>query len=114
MGSKSMAICFILFNLALFAFMSTDAATSCFTDDAGVCLDLLHQLVELKAGRQPNAPCCKLIGGLVGFDAAVCLCNNFKNGAISSAITAVGLPLSVKTILNNCGQPVPADFVCSK
>ena len=113
MGSKSMAI-FLLFNLAIFAFVSTDAATSCLTDDAGVCLDLLRQLVQFKAGRQPNAPCCQLIGGLAGLDAAACLCNNFKNGAISAALTTLGLPLSIKTILNNCGQQVPSDIVCTK
>ncbi|PNX58431.1 proline-rich protein [Trifolium pratense] len=92
MGSKSVASIAILSLSLLFvstlvfgAIPSPTTAPNCQIEKLNVCVDLLDTLkVEI---RPKTTPCCKIINGLVGLDASICLCAALKAGVLGT-ITA--------------------------
>ncbi|XBJ24862.1 hypothetical protein VPH35_002646 [Triticum aestivum] len=53
--------------------------------------------------------CCSLLDGLVGLDAALCLCTNLHVNLLDHNLD---LPVDLRLILNNCGKVCPTDFQC--
>nr|XP_034604696.1 cortical cell-delineating protein-like [Setaria viridis]TKW04154.1 hypothetical protein SEVIR_7G090500v2 [Setaria viridis] len=83
-----------------------------------VCANLLNGLVRANLGLGPLVPaagdqqCCPLLGGLVGLDAAACLCAAIRNNAIPGIINFF-VPLGLGLLLNHCGNTtVPAGVSC--
>ncbi|RLM75305.1 pEARLI1-like lipid transfer protein 1 [Panicum miliaceum] len=83
-----------------------------------VCANLLNGLVRTSLGLGPLVPgvgdqqCCPLIGGLVGLDAAACLCAAIRNNTIPGIINFY-VPLGLGLLLNHCGNTtVPAGVSC--
>lgn len=74
-----------------------------------VCVDLLR-LPVLRLNVSPNNPCCKLLGGLAGLDAAACLCD------VVDVVSVIGLDVSVDIIalLNKCNNPCPSNYTCRR
>ncbi|XP_074266314.1 14 kDa proline-rich protein DC2.15-like [Silene latifolia] len=76
------------------------------------CADVLNGLVHAVVGPSRATECCSLIDGLVGLDAAVCLCTNLKANVLN--IIHLDLPISVKLLVNFCQKAgVPSDYHCS-
>ncbi|CAN6248446.1 unnamed protein product [Urochloa humidicola] len=83
-----------------------------------VCSNLLRGLL---AGLLPGAggngttngdQCCPLLGGVVGVDAAVCLCTALRANALG--IVNLNVPLGLRLLLSQCGRGgVPASFTCA-
>uniref|UniRef100_A0ACD5TMZ0 Uncharacterized protein n=1 Tax=Avena sativa TaxID=4498 RepID=A0ACD5TMZ0_AVESA len=84
----------------------------------GVCADVLGlggELANLLAGSLSTAsktkkPCCELIAGLDGLDAAVCLCTAIKANVFG--VVDLALPLQLGLLIDHCGKKLPADFQC--
>ncbi|XP_031502855.1 cortical cell-delineating protein-like [Nymphaea colorata] len=77
----------------------------------GVCVDLLHGLLNLVIGHPPSgSDCCPLIKGLVDLEAAACLCT-----AIKADILGIHVDLDVKLTLlaNTCGCSIPDGYKCA-
>uniref|UniRef100_A0ACD5U4Y8 Uncharacterized protein n=1 Tax=Avena sativa TaxID=4498 RepID=A0ACD5U4Y8_AVESA len=72
------------------------------------CVDVLG-LLKVKVGVPPHEPCCSLLNGLVGLDAAACLCTNIHANVLGLNLN---LPVDLRLILNNCGKVCPDDFQC--
>ncbi|XP_028766509.1 14 kDa proline-rich protein DC2.15-like [Neltuma alba] len=66
----------------------------------GVCTNLLN-LFNVTVGSPPTIPCCSLITGMVGFEAATCLCTALKANVLGINLN---IPISLSVILNNCGM----------
>lgn len=72
-----------------------------------VCGGLLSGLLPGAGGQ-----CCPLLGGLVGLDAAACLCVAIRNNTIPGIINFF-VPLGLGLLLNHCGNTtVPAGVSC--
>ena len=72
MAAKS-AIAYMMVNLAIFAFVSTNAATC---PDLNVCVSIANDLVNAQFGGQTRTECCQLIlddKQFFAFIAAKCL-----------------------------------------
>ncbi|KAM3405259.1 hypothetical protein ACQJBY_008008 [Aegilops geniculata] len=72
------------------------------------CVDVLG-LLKLKVNVPRHEPCCSLLDGLVGLDAALCLCTNIDANVLGLNLH---LPVDLRLILNNCGKVCPTDFRC--
>ncbi|KAM3411677.1 hypothetical protein ACQJBY_003381 [Aegilops geniculata] len=72
------------------------------------CVDVLG-LLKLKVNVPRHEPCCSLLDGLVGLDAALCLCANIDANVLGLNLH---LPVDLRLILNNCGKVCPTDFRC--
>uniref|UniRef100_A0ACD5U525 Uncharacterized protein n=1 Tax=Avena sativa TaxID=4498 RepID=A0ACD5U525_AVESA len=72
------------------------------------CVDVLG-LLKVKVGVPRHEPCCSLLNGLVGLDAAACLCTNIHANVLGLNLD---LPVDLRLILNNCGKVCPDDFQC--
>jgi Hydrophobic seed protein len=86
------------------------SGTTCPVDTLklGVCADVLG-LIKAKVGRPPVVPCCSLIGGLVDFEAAVCLCTAIKANILGIKLN---IPVDLSLILNYCNKSCPSGFTC--
>ncbi|KAI4996582.1 hypothetical protein ZWY2020_051502 [Hordeum vulgare] len=73
--------------------------------DLGVCVSLLRVPI-VSLGVSPYDPCCKLLGRLVGLDAAACLCD---------VVVLHGLiHVDVVALLNQCNNPCPPTYTCRR
>ncbi|CDY47794.1 BnaC01g22500D [Brassica napus] len=75
----------------------------------GACVDVLGGLIHIGLGKSyAKATCCPVLGGLVGLDAAVCLCTTI--GAKLLNIDLI-IPIALE-LLVDCGKTPPRDFKC--
>ena len=124
MTSKS-AVAFMVFNLALFAFVSANAATC---PDLNVCLEVANGLVNVQFGSQSRTACCQLIHGIADADLALCLCTSLKYTTLGSTLggllnsllggllgSLTGSDLLNKelvAVVNSCGYNNPTQYSC--
>jgi hypothetical protein len=76
---------------------------------AKACLNVLG-LLKVNVNTPRDEHCCSLLDGLVGLDAAVCLCTNLHANVLG--LVNLDLPINLRLILNNCGKVCPDDFQC--
>ncbi|KAL9992184.1 putative bifunctional inhibitor/plant lipid transfer protein/seed storage helical [Helianthus debilis subsp. tardiflorus] len=122
--SKSSTL-FLAINLLFF--VATQACSTCNTPtlpvpttpkgncprDAlklGVCARLLNDSVGTVIGKQPDHPCCAVLGGLLDLEAAVCLCTALKANVLGININ---IPISLSLLISACNKDVPKDFKCA-
>ncbi|XP_021735723.1 putative lipid-binding protein AIR1 [Chenopodium quinoa] len=126
MASKS-AVAFMMVNLAIFAFVSTNAATC---PDLNVCVSIANDLVNAQFGGQTRTECCELIHGIADADLGLCLCTSLKNTLLGSTLggllNALGgvlgglggltgndlLNKELVTVVNACGFNNPTQYKC--
>ncbi|KAF3795236.1 hypothetical protein EJ110_NYTH05100 [Nymphaea thermarum] len=76
----------------------------------GVCVDLLHGLLNLVIGHPPSgSSCCPLVKGLVDLEAAACLCTVVKADILG---IKVDLDVKLSLLANTCGCSIPAGYKC--
>uniref|UniRef100_A0ACD5TMN9 Uncharacterized protein n=1 Tax=Avena sativa TaxID=4498 RepID=A0ACD5TMN9_AVESA len=73
------------------------------------CLNVLN-LLKVNVNTPRDEHCCSLLNGLVGLNAAVCLCTNIHANVLG--LVNVDLPVDLSLILNSCGKVCPGDFQC--
>ncbi|KQJ97738.1 cortical cell-delineating protein [Brachypodium distachyon] len=73
------------------------------------CVDVLG-LLKVKVNVPRYEPCCSLLDGLVGLDAALCLCTRLTADVLG--LVQLDLPIDLRLLLNNCGKVCPDDFRC--
>ncbi|WOH16120.1 hypothetical protein DCAR_0935669 [Daucus carota subsp. sativus] len=76
----------------------------------GACTKVLGGLLGVRAGTAPKKPCCRLFGGLVEVESAVCLCTAIKANVLGSNLN---IPISLGLLLNVCDIQTPPGFQCS-
>ncbi|XP_021735724.1 hydrophobic seed protein-like [Chenopodium quinoa] len=121
MASKS-GVVFMMLNLALFAFVSANAATC---PDLNVCLEVANGLVSVQFGSQTRTECCQLIHGIADADLALCLCTSLKYTPLGSTLGGLlnsllggllgGSDLINKelvAVVNACGYNNPTQYSC--
>lgn len=75
----------------------------------GACVDVLGGLIHIGLGKTyAKAKCCPLLGGLVGLDAAVCLCTTIRAKLLNIDLI---IPIALE-LLVDCGKTPPRDFKC--
>ncbi|GFQ08013.1 36.4 kDa proline-rich protein, partial [Phtheirospermum japonicum] len=75
----------------------------------GACVHLLGGLVHIGLGDPAANECCPIISGLVGLEAAACLCTTLKIEALNLKIY---VPLALQ-LLVTCGKTPPPGYTCS-
>ncbi|WOH16117.1 hypothetical protein DCAR_0935666 [Daucus carota subsp. sativus] len=70
---------------------------------------VLGGLLGVRAGTAPKKPCCRLFGGLVEVESAVCLCTAIKANVLGSNLN---IPISLGLLLNVCDIQTPPGFQC--
>lgn len=76
----------------------------------GACAKVLGGLLGAQVGTPPKKPCCRLFGGLVEAEAAVCLCTAVKAKVFGFNLN---VPVSIGLVLNACDMKTPPGFQCS-
>ena len=74
----------------------------------GACVDLLSGLVHVGIGDPVVNKCCPLVQGVLGLEAALCLCTTIRAKLLSLNIY---LPLALE-LLASCGLKPPEGFKC--
>ncbi|KAF3532505.1 hypothetical protein DY000_02039164, partial [Brassica cretica] len=75
----------------------------------GACVDVLGGLIHIRLGKSyAKATCCPVLGGLVGLDAAVCLCTTIRAKLLNIDLI---IPIALE-LLVDCGKTPPRDFKC--
>lgn len=75
----------------------------------GVCADVLG-LVQAVIGSPPSGtPCCALLKGLAGLEAAACLCTALKANILGINLN---VPITLSVLLSACQKDVPDGFKC--
>jgi hypothetical protein len=74
----------------------------------GACVDLLGGLVHVGIGSSAKDTCCPVLQGLVGLDAAVCLCTTIRAKLLNINII---LPIALQLLID-CGKTPPEGFKC--
>lgn len=75
----------------------------------GACVDVLGGLIHIGLGKSgAKEKCCPLLGGLVGLDAAVCLCTTIRAKLLNIDLV---IPLALELLID-CGKTPPRDFKC--
>ncbi|XP_018448057.1 36.4 kDa proline-rich protein [Raphanus sativus] len=75
----------------------------------GACVDVLGGLIHIGLGKSyAKATCCPVLGGLVGLDAAVCLCTTIRAKLLNIDLI---IPIALE-LLVDCGKTPPRDFKC--
>ncbi|GLJ25601.1 hypothetical protein SUGI_0490450 [Cryptomeria japonica] len=74
----------------------------------GACVDLLGGLVHIGIGDPVENQCCPVIEGVLGLEAALCLCTTIRAKLLDLNIL---LPLALELIVS-CGKTVPPGFQC--
>ncbi|KAK4796524.1 hypothetical protein SAY86_028850 [Trapa natans] len=77
----------------------------------GVCVNLLNDILYVRAGTPSKEPCCGLINGLHHQDATACLCTAAKANILG---TRLSTQLSLPLLLKACGKKVPTNFQCAQ
>ncbi|KNA05788.1 hypothetical protein SOVF_187190 [Spinacia oleracea] len=127
MGSKFLGL-FLMVNLAMFGFVSTNAA-GC--PPLSGCIGIAG-LLNVQFGSQSSSQCCSLLGGLVDVEAAACLCTSLKNSPVAPLLGLLGpltgllgplapllgglAPLTgqqVSAVFNACGMNSPTTNSCA-
>ncbi|CAL5032350.1 unnamed protein product [Urochloa decumbens] len=93
---------------------SGNNGTSCDPLRLRVCGNLLRGLLPGGGGNGTTNgdQCCPLLGGLVGVDAAVCLCTALRANVLG--IVNLNVPLGLRLLLSQCGRGgVSASFTCA-
>ncbi|XP_021754423.1 putative lipid-binding protein AIR1B [Chenopodium quinoa] len=123
MASKS-AVAFMMVNLAIFAFVSANAATC---PDLNVCLNIANELVNVPLGSQSRTSCCELVHGIADADLVLCLCTSLKTTPLGSTLgdllNVLGgvlggfsgsdlLNQELLAIVNACGVNNPTQYKC--
>lgn len=75
----------------------------------GACVDLLGGLVHIGLGDPVANQCCPVLQGLVGLEAAVCLCTTLKLKVLN---LKVYVPLALQLLIT-CGKTPPPGFTCT-
>ncbi|KAL5547769.1 hypothetical protein UlMin_003000 [Ulmus minor] len=75
----------------------------------GACVDLLGGLVHVGLGDPAVNQCCPILQGLVGAEAAVCLCTTLKIKALNLNIF---VPIALQLLIT-CGKTPPSGFTCT-
>ncbi|KAH0469117.1 hypothetical protein IEQ34_002349 [Dendrobium chrysotoxum] len=73
------------------------------------CVDVLSGLIHIIIGQSADEACCPVVKGLVGLDAALCLCTAIKLKLLNISLL---IPLALEVLVDDCGKHVPADFQC--
>ncbi|XP_074266312.1 14 kDa proline-rich protein DC2.15-like [Silene latifolia] len=74
------------------------------------CADVLNGLVHAVVGPS-RSECCSLLDGLVGLDAALCLCTRLEVDVLG--LVHLDLPISVTLLVNFCDiAGVPSNYQC--
>ncbi|CAK9181538.1 unnamed protein product [Ilex paraguariensis] len=76
----------------------------------GVCANFLGGMFGAVIGTPPVTPCCIVLGGLMNMEAAVCLCTIIRANIMGISLY---IPVSITMLLNVCGIPPPAGFICA-
>ncbi|KAB8441752.1 hypothetical protein FH972_025140 [Carpinus fangiana] len=74
----------------------------------GACVDLLSGLVHVGIGSSAKDTCCPVLQGLVGLDAAICLCTTIRAKVLNINII---LPIALQLLID-CGKTPPEGFKC--
>ncbi|GLJ25603.1 hypothetical protein SUGI_0490470 [Cryptomeria japonica] len=74
----------------------------------GACVDVLSGLVHVGIGDPVVNQCCPVIEGVLGLEAALCLCTTIRAKLLNLNIL---LPVALELIIA-CGETVPAGFKC--
>eukprot|EP01018_Ginkgo_biloba_P016374 Gb_09669 [translate_table: standard] len=74
----------------------------------GACVDLLGGLVHVGIGDPVVNQCCPVVQGVLGLEAALCLCTTIRAKVLNLNIY---LPLALE-LLVSCGVKPPAGFKC--
>ncbi|KAL1220628.1 36.4 kDa proline-rich protein [Cardamine amara subsp. amara] len=75
----------------------------------GACVDVLGGLIHIGLGKNgAKEKCCPLLGGLVGLDAAVCLCTTIRAKLLNIDLI---IPIALELLID-CGKTPPSDFKC--
>ncbi|KAL8158273.1 hypothetical protein AgCh_002828 [Apium graveolens] len=72
----------------------------------GACAKVLGGLIGGQVGSPPKKPCCRLFGGLVEAEAAVCLCTAIKANVFGFNLN---VPVSIGLVLNACDMITPPE-----
>ncbi|PKA46672.1 36.4 kDa proline-rich protein [Apostasia shenzhenica] len=73
------------------------------------CVDVLGGLIQIGIGPSAGESCCPVVTGLVGVDAALCLCTAIKLKLLNINLL---LPIALDVLVDSCGKHVPDDFQC--
>ncbi|WOH16121.1 hypothetical protein DCAR_0935670 [Daucus carota subsp. sativus] len=76
----------------------------------GACAKVLGGLLGVEVGNAPKKPCCRLFGGLVEAESAVCLCTAIKSNVLGFNLN---IPVSFGLVLNVCDVQTPPGFQCA-
>jgi len=74
----------------------------------GACVDLLGGLVHLGIGDPVVNQCCPVLAGVLGLEAALCLCTTIRLKVLNLNII---LPLALELFVQ-CGLNPPPGFTC--
>ncbi|GLJ25604.1 hypothetical protein SUGI_0490480 [Cryptomeria japonica] len=74
----------------------------------GACVDVLSGLVHVGIGDPVVNQCCPVIQGVLGLEAALCLCTTIRAKLLNLNIL---LPVALELIIG-CGKTVPKGFKC--
>ncbi|WOG85049.1 hypothetical protein DCAR_0104235 [Daucus carota subsp. sativus] len=75
----------------------------------GVCGDMLGRTMGPLIGSPPKMPCCRIMEGLLDFEAAVCLCSAIRANVMG---TVMDFPVAISHVFNNCQKDLPSGFEC--
>ncbi|CAF2097075.1 unnamed protein product, partial [Brassica napus] len=75
----------------------------------GACVDVLGGLIHVGLGKgYAKTKCCPVLDGLVGLDAAVCLCSSIRAKLLNIDLV---IPIALELLID-CGKTPPRDFKC--
>ncbi|WOG89725.1 hypothetical protein DCAR_0208963 [Daucus carota subsp. sativus] len=75
----------------------------------GVCTDMLGRSLGQTFGSPPTTPCCKILEGLIDFEAAICLCTALKANVLGIVFD---FPIAINNVFNHCEKDNPSGFQC--
>ncbi|KAG2251582.1 hypothetical protein Bca52824_081718 [Brassica carinata] len=73
------------------------------------CVDVLGGLIHIGLGKgYAKTKCCPVLDGLVGLDAAVCLCSSIRAKLLNIDLL---IPIALELLID-CGKTPPRNFKC--
>ncbi|CAH9110534.1 unnamed protein product [Cuscuta europaea] len=78
------------------------------TMKVGLCLDILGGLIHIHLGDPAINKCCPMLGGLVGMEAAVCMCSTMSMRMMNLTIF---MPVALE-LIGMCGLYLPPGYAC--
>ncbi|CAH9135108.1 unnamed protein product [Cuscuta epithymum] len=74
----------------------------------GLCLDILGGLIHIHLGDPAINKCCPMLGGLLGMEAAVCMCSTMTMRMMNLTIF---MPVALE-LIGMCGLYLPPGYAC--